>query len=85
MIKAELITELEAKGTLKVLLQSGLISTHHILYHEIYYQVMYRITTGMGKMDAYAEFSERYGVCDKTIQRAVAEMKKEVNLSIVNS
>ncbi len=81
MIKAELITELEAKGTLKVLLESGLISTHHIFYHEIYYQVMHRISIGMKRMDAYAEFSERYGVCDKTIQRAVSEMRKPVHLS----
>lgn len=79
MITAELITELEVKGTLKVLLESGLISTHHVFYHEIYYQVKHRIDTGMAKMQVYSEFSERYGVHEDTIRNAYRAMTREVN------
>lgn len=72
----ELVNRLSIDGTLNRLFHAGLISGKVFVHRDMYYKYDALRKMGLPCMQAMEETAEYFGVCDKTVYRAIRSMRR---------
>jgi hypothetical protein len=72
----EVLNDLEANGTLKVLVRNGVIPAKIVFYREVYMQVEAYIIINQCNIGlAVSEVAEKLNIHERTVHRAIKTMK----------